>query len=157
VRAAGLASRVSIQSFDWRTLKAMQRIAPEIERVCLTSQAANFDTVQAGKPGPSSWTASLDVDDFGGSTPRLVAEAGCAVWSPPYSDLTAERLAEAKKLGLMVKPWTVNEAAQMERLIAMGVDGIISDYPDLLRKVLETKGVAVPPSQPAPGVRQDQR
>jgi len=35
-REAGLAARVSIQSFDWRTLSAMKRIAPEIERVCLT-------------------------------------------------------------------------------------------------------------------------
>jgi glycerophosphoryl diester phosphodiesterase len=139
-------ARVTVQSFDWRTLKVMQRIAPEIARVCLTAQAAAFDTVQVDKPGPSPWTAGLDVDDVGGSTPRLVAAAGCAVWSPTYRDLTAERLAEAKSFGLMTIPWTVNERADMERLIAMGVDGIISDYPDALREVMGANGLPLPPS-----------
>jgi glycerophosphoryl diester phosphodiesterase len=36
VREAGLAARVGIQSFDWRTLMILRRIAPQIERVCLT-------------------------------------------------------------------------------------------------------------------------
>ena len=77
VREAGLTSRVSIQSFDWRTLMAMKTIAPEIERVCLTAEALNFDTIKRGEPGPSPWTAGLDIDDFGGSVPRLVQAAGC--------------------------------------------------------------------------------
>src|SRR3954454_9485438 len=84
VRDASLADRVSIQSFDWRTLMAMKRIALEIERVCLTAEALNFDTIQRGQPGPSPWLAGLDVDDFAGSVPRLVQAAGCAVWSPLY-------------------------------------------------------------------------
>ncbi len=146
IRDAGFAARATVQSFDWRTLKAMQKVAPEIARVCLSSQTPNFDTIQAGKPGPSPFTAGLDVDDFGGSTPRLVAEAGCAVWSPTFRDVTPERLAEAATLKLKVIPWTVNEPADMERLIAMGVDGIITDYPDRLRKVMAAKGMQLPPA-----------
>ncbi|HEX2216175.1 MAG TPA: glycerophosphodiester phosphodiesterase [Xanthobacteraceae bacterium] len=149
VRASGLAARVSVQSFDWRTLKGMQRIAPELTRVCLTVQSSNFDTVQRDKPGASPFTAGLDVDDFGGSTPKLVHAAGCAVWSPSFRDLTAERLAEAKALGLKVIPWTVNEPADMERLTAMEVDGIITDYPDRLRKVMADRGMPLPPPAPA--------
>jgi glycerophosphoryl diester phosphodiesterase len=76
---SGLTSRVTLQSFDWRTLMIMRRIAPEIERVCLTVQGVGDDNIQRGVPGPSPWTAGLDVDDYGGSTPRLVAAAGCAV------------------------------------------------------------------------------
>ena len=136
VRAAGLADRVAVQSFDWRTLVALRRVAPEIARVCLTAERPGFDTVARGTPGPSPWTAGLDVDDFGGSTPRLVAAAGCAVWSPAFRDLTQGALAEAKTLGLKVIPWTVNERADMERLIAVGVDGLITDYPDRLRAVM---------------------
>ncbi len=46
-------------------------------------------------------------------------------------------------------PWTVNEPADMQRLVALGVDGMISDRPDLLRSVLLEQGIAVP-APPAP-------
>src|SRR5262245_53450062 len=118
VRKAGLTARVSVQSFDWRTLVIMRRVAPEI---------GNGDTLQRGRPGASPWTAGLDIDDFAGSAPRLVAAAGCSVWSPNQRDVTAASLAEAKALGLKVIPWTVNERSDMERLIEMGVAGIITD------------------------------
>jgi glycerophosphoryl diester phosphodiesterase len=149
VRSAGLTARVSIQSFDWRTLKAMQRIAPEIERVCLTAEALNFDTIKRGGPGPSPWLAGLDIDDFAGSVPRLVAAAGCQVWSPLYRNAKADDVAAAKALGLKVIPWTVNERADMERLIALGVDGIITDYPDRLRAAMAARDMPLPPQVPA--------
>jgi len=145
VRDARLVSRVSIQSFDWRTLKAMQRIAPEIERVCLTAEALNFDTIRRGEPGASPWTAGLDIGEFGGSVPRLVAAAGCQVWSPLHRNAKADDVAAAKALGLKVIPWTVNERADMERLIALGVDGIITDYPDRLRAAMAGKDMPLPP------------
>ena len=145
VREAGLTVRVSLQSFDWRTLAAMRSIAPEIERVCLTVEALNFDSVRRGEPGPSPWLAGLDVDDFGGSVPRLVAAAGCAVWSPLYRNARPDDVAAAKALGLKVIPWTVNERSDMERLIALGVDGIITDYPDRLRAVMAEKNMPLPP------------
>jgi glycerophosphoryl diester phosphodiesterase len=145
VRAAGLTARVTLQSFDWRTIQVMRRIAPEIERVCLTIDGGNGDTLQRGKPGASPWTAGLDIDDFGASPPRLVAAAGCAVWSPFFRDLTPETMAEAKSLGIKVIPWTVNERSDMARLIALGVDGIISDYPNRLREVMAEKDMPLPP------------
>jgi glycerophosphoryl diester phosphodiesterase len=145
IRGAGLASRATVQSFDWRTLVVLHRIAPEIERVCLTTEQGGDDTIQRGRPGPSPWTAGFDIDDHGGSVPRLVAAANCGVWSPYYRDVTRKALAEAHALRLKVIPWTVNERADMERLIALGVDGIISDYPDRLRAVMADKGMPLPP------------
>ena len=145
VRAADLTARVSMQSFDWRTLMAMRRIAPEIERVCLTVEALNFDSIRRGEGGPSPWLAGLDIDDFGGSVPRLVAAAGCAAWSPLYRNARPDDVAAAKALGLKVIPWTVNERADMERLIALGVDGIITDYPDRLRAVMAAREMPLPP------------
>jgi glycerophosphoryl diester phosphodiesterase len=144
IRAAGLADRATVQSFDWRTLVILRGIAPEIERVCLTSEQPEEDTIERGKPGPSPWTAGLDVDDYGGSTPRLVAAAGCSVWSPYFRELTPQTLAEARKFGIKVIPWTVNEPPDMERLITLGVDGIISDYPDRLRAVMAARGMPLP-------------
>jgi glycerophosphoryl diester phosphodiesterase len=145
VREAGLAARVTLQSFDWRTLVVMRRIAPEIERVCLTIDGGSGDTLQRGRPGPSPWTAGLDIDEFGGSVPRLVAAAGCAVWSPNFRNVTAASLAEAGALRLPVIPWTVNERPDMARLIGMGVSGIITDYPDRLRAVMVDKKLPLPP------------
>jgi glycerophosphoryl diester phosphodiesterase len=124
----------------------MRRIAPEIERVCLTQDGGPGDTLQRGKPGPSPWTAGLDIDDVGGSTPRLVAAAGCAVWSPFFRDLTPEAMAEAKSLGVKIIPWTVNERSDMARLIGLGVDGIISDYPNRLREAMAEKDMPLPPA-----------
>jgi glycerophosphoryl diester phosphodiesterase len=149
VRDAGLAARVTLQSFDWRTLQAMRRIAPEIDRVCLTIDGGSGDTLARGRPGASPWTAGLDIDDFGGSAPRLVAASGCTVWSPNYRNVTAASLSEAGALRLLVIPWTVNERADMARLIQMGVSGIISDYPDRLRAVMTEKGMPLPPAAAA--------
>jgi len=146
VREAGLAARVTLQSFDWRTLLVMRRIAPEIERVCLTIDGGGGDTLRRGQPGPSPWTAGLDIDEFGGSVPRLVLAAGCSVWSPNYRYVTAASLAEAGALRLQVIPWTVNERSDMARLIEMGVSGIITDYPDRLRALMIDKKMPVPPT-----------
>ena len=144
VRGAGMAKRTTLQSFDWRTLRHAQRVAPEIATVCLTVQQPGDDNVQAGQPGPSPLLAGLDVDDFGGSVPRLVRAAGCAVWSPNALDLEPGAVAEAHAQGLKVVPWTVNEESAMNALVESGVDGIISDYPDRLRRVLARRGVPLP-------------
>jgi glycerophosphoryl diester phosphodiesterase len=148
IRARGMERRTTIQSFDWRTLRHAGRIAPEIARVCLTVQRPGDDNVEAGKPGAPATLAGLDVDDFGGSVPRLVQAAGCAVWSPNALDLSPAAVSEAHGLGLSVIPWTVNEPAQMDAWIAEGVDGLISDRPDLLRRALEKRGRPLPRATP---------
>ena len=143
IQDAGLTKRASIQSFDWRTLMVAKRIAPEIERVCLTIQSPGEDNIRRNMPGPSPWTAGLDIDDHGGSVPKLVKAADCQVWSPYYRNLTAALVKEAHDLGLKVIPWTVNEMADLELIYQTGIDGIISDYPDRARAALP-KGVTAP-------------
>jgi glycerophosphoryl diester phosphodiesterase len=143
-RAERLEAIATVQSFDWRTLVEIRRLAPEIRTACLTIQQASFDNVQMGRPGPSPWTAGLDVDDLAGSIPRLVERAGCAVWSPFFRELTAERVREASALGLAVVPWTVNDPADMLRMIDAGVHGIITDYPDRLRRVMAERNLPLP-------------
>lgn len=145
IRLAAMEGRATIQSFDWRTLKVVQRIAPEIERVCLTTEQGDEDNIGLGRLGPSPWLGGLDANDFHGSVPHLVKAAGASVWSPDYNDLTPSRLAEAHAVGLRVIPWTANDPADMERLIDVGVCGLITDRPDVLRRVLERKGRSVPP------------
>jgi glycerophosphoryl diester phosphodiesterase len=147
VRASGAAARTTIQSFDWRTLRRLRTVAPEIETVCLTSQGSE-DNVQVGRPGASPWLGGLDVDDFGGSVPRAVQAAGARVWSPNARDVDAALVAEAHRLGLSVIPWTVNTAEPMRALLDLGVDGLISDRPDVLRTVALEKGLELPKPTP---------
>ena len=144
VRAAGFAQRVTIQSFDWRTLLHAKKLAPEIETACLTSEAANFDTVQRDSTQPSPWHAGLGLAAHGGSLPRLVKAAGCGTWSPFWRDVSPSIVEDAQALGLKVLPWTVNDPAEMQRLIEIKVDGLITDYPHRLRKVMTDKGMELP-------------
>jgi glycerophosphoryl diester phosphodiesterase len=150
IRGAGMAPRVTIQSFDWRTLVILRKVAPEIELVALTDQQPGEDTMEVGKPGASIWLGGLDVDDHGGSVPKSVAALGAMTWSPHAGDLTPASIAEAHALGLKVVPWTVNEPKDMAMAIAAGVDGLITDYPDRLRSLLESKGMAVAAPTPVP-------
>ncbi len=148
VRERGLAARVTVQSFDWRSLARVRTQAPEIELSCLSAQQPEDDTIQAEVPGPKPWLAGLDPRVHGGSVPRLVAALGARVWSPHFRDVTAERLREARGLDLRVLPWTVNEPPDMARLIDLGVAGLITDYPDRLRAVLREKGLPLPAPTP---------
>jgi glycerophosphoryl diester phosphodiesterase len=147
IRRERMAGRATIQSFDWRTLARVQQEAPEIPTVYLTAQQAFLDNIRA-KESSSPWTAPLHVSQFGGSIPMMVKAAGGAVWSPSYQEVTRESLREAHALGLKVVVWTVNEDADIARMIALGVDGIISDYPDRLRKAAGRAGVALPAATP---------
>ena len=145
VRESGVSGRVTVQSFDWRTLIEVKRIAPEIETSCLTIQTQNDDTVrQSPDGGPSPWHAGLALRDHGESLPALVKAAGCGTWSMFWENLTPKDVAAAHALGLKVLPWTVNERGDMRNLIDAGVDGIITDYPDRLREVMAEKKMALP-------------
>jgi len=93
--------------------------------------------------GKSPWHAGLALRDYG-SVPALVAAAGCTTWSMFWRNLTPALVQEAHGKGLKLLPWTVNNPSDMERLIEMGVDGIITDYPDRLRRAMSTKGLPLP-------------
>ena len=146
VRAEKFSDRVMVQSFDWRTLQLVQKLAPTIPTVYLTMQAGAAPTVFADKA--SVWTAGFDPAAHGNSIPRTVKHAGGAIWSPFFGDVTPAQISESHALGLKVVVWTVNKQADMARLIEIGVDGIISDHPDILRKVAGEHGIALPKGSP---------
>ena len=142
VRDAGMQQRVSIQSFDWRTLQLVQQFEPGIPTVYLTVQTANTDNVRDG-----AWTNGFKIADHG-SVPRMVKAAGGAVWSPNSGAVTQTLVRQAQDLGLKVVPWTVNNLADMDRLIGWGVDGLITDYPDRLREAMRQRELPVPAPVP---------
>jgi glycerophosphoryl diester phosphodiesterase len=135
IRDHELADRVYILSFDWRSLLHVQKSAPLIPTVFLTSDSGRFNTIKAGHPGISPWTAGWDVDDYG-SIPQLIKAVGGSHWAPRHTQITADALEKAQGLGMKVHVWTVDEKHHMIRLIEMGVDGIITNRPDRLKAVL---------------------
>jgi glycerophosphoryl diester phosphodiesterase len=116
VRKHKLENRVMLQSFDFRTLLAMKKIAPEIKLVALWEHG-DRDFVSIAK------------------------EAGAGVVSPHYSLVTPERVRAAHAAGLQVVPWTANTPADWDKLIAAQVDAIISDDPAQLIAHLQKQGL----------------
>ena len=147
IRAGGVERRSTIQSFDWRTLKVVQAEAPRIPTVYLSAQQRWLDNIRAGDPTGSAWTAGLKFADYG-SVPKMVKAAGGTIWSPYFGDLDAAKLAEAHALGLQVIPWTASQPAQIRAMLALGVDGLISDRPDLVRKAMQKRGIPLPSATP---------
>jgi glycerophosphoryl diester phosphodiesterase len=126
--ASGVVGRIIVQSFDWRGPRHLRRARPEVRVSWLTSAA----TLMAAR----TWWDGPDPSDFGGSVPRAIAAEGGPIWGPDFRDLTEDTLAEAHDLGLKVVPWTVNRPRDMHRLMRWGVDGLITDRPDLARCAL---------------------
>lgn len=130
---AGVRSRVTLQSFDWRTLEAAQRLAPGIATAYLSAQQRWLNNV----PGPEP-------------VPARVHAARGAIWAPFFGDLTPDTLDQARQLGLRVIVWTVNAEADIERMLDWKVDGIISDRPDRVREAMARRGLVLPKRYPAP-------
>ena len=117
IRRHHLEKRVIVQSFDFRTLVAMKRLAPEILLSALW------------EGGPRSFT---DLAKDAGGTPIV---------SPIFKIVTPERVAEAHAAGLQVVPWTVDTPADWQRMIDAQVDAIITDDPAALLAYLRERGL----------------
>src|SRR5215472_8921352 len=115
IRKHHLEKRVILQSFDFRTLHEMKKLAQEIELAALYAGIPkNF--VDIGREGEALWV------------------------SPEYHLVTKEQVAAAHAAGFKVVPWTANEPAEWDRLADAGVDAIITDYPADLVEHLKAKG-----------------
>lgn len=158
IRRAGIEKQVTIQSFDWGTLMRIREVAPELPLVALTSG----QEPRAGEPGASPWLGGIDIDDYPGNPQEQVVAAaasfGASAVSPVHGDpqngtvddpgyrpfTTAELVRAAHRHGMRVIPWTVDDPATMDALLDLGVDGIITNRPDLLRTVLSERGYTLP-------------
>ncbi|KUM32512.1 glycerophosphodiester phosphodiesterase family protein [Arthrobacter sp. EPSL27] len=141
IQASGMAERTTVQSFDWSSLNLTKELAPELPLVALSSGDA---WLEVGQPGASPNLGGIDIDTYGGSLAQAAAAQGYDAVSPAFRSVTPGMITEAHALGLPVVPWTVNTGADMTRLMDLGVDGIITDYPTRLRTVMEDRGLKLP-------------
>ncbi|TCP57154.1 glycerophosphoryl diester phosphodiesterase [Tamaricihabitans halophyticus] len=158
IERSGFLPNVTVQSFDWGALMLMRQRQPLIPLVALTQP----EFLEVGQSGKSPWLGGLDIDDFAGSPVKAVRSFGAAALSPVHGNpqdgaitdpdyqpfTTAELVAEAQAAGLRVVPWTVNDKPTMTHLLDLGVDGIITDYPNRLRDLLAERGMRLPRAYP---------
>lgn len=107
--------RTVFVGFDWRGLKHIKELAP----------------------GARCW---FSTDKLNGDLKPIldgIANAKANGWFPDYRNATAENVAYARTLGLQVGAWTVNEPGEMKKLVALGLDAICTDRPDLLAGLLK--------------------
>ena len=128
-----------ISSFDWRVLFACAARAPAITRGYLTLEQNHGTFMVPNIVDGSDWMAGVTRRDHNGSLPETIAALGGKVWCPYFKDLTANDLAQAQALGLVVNVWTVNTLSDINVMADMGVDGIISDYPARVQNVLKQR------------------
>jgi glycerophosphoryl diester phosphodiesterase len=129
VDAAGAAERVILESFDWRGPRHLRRIRPDLKTAWLTRDETVLDA--------TLWWDGINPADFGNSVAAAVAAQGGQIWAPAFGSVSRAAVAEAHDLGLRVFPWTVNRRAAMRRLIGWGVDGLITDRPDVAIEVTQ--------------------
>ncbi|MDQ8734876.1 glycerophosphodiester phosphodiesterase [Paenibacillus sp. LHD-38] len=117
VRAYRMTERVILSSFNHYSLALCKQLAPEIRTGVLYME---------GLYRPWNYAASLQADAL--HAYKLA--------------VTPEWVAEASAHGIAYHPFTVNNMAEMERLVEAGVNGIITDYPDRLAEMLAKRGAS---------------
>lgn len=110
LRQKNLLERTSIQSFDLRPLKVLHQKYPNVQTVYLVE-------------GKNTGDVKMEIDLLG-FVPTI--------YSPEYKYVTKETVEYCHAHNMKIIPWTVNTKSEMDALMALGVDGIITDYPNLI-------------------------
>jgi glycerophosphoryl diester phosphodiesterase len=122
VRKHNLEARLILQSFDWRTLTAAKKLAPKVRLSALY---------------PSGMSEAQAKKDYIAEAKRL----GFQIVSPHFRLTSKAEVDRAHQLGLVVVPWTANDAKIWDQLVDAKVDAIITDDPAALIAYLKGKGM----------------
>lgn len=141
IQRNGLSDRVIVQSFDWRVLGHIERLAPNLPRSHLTRLARTNPKLDANIYSQSPWMAGAKTSGLHEKLCQVVLDAGGQFWAPFHEDVVASQVARAQDIGLIVNAWTVNAIKDIDRMIDAGVDGIITDYPCRVQQRLVTRGL----------------
>jgi glycerophosphoryl diester phosphodiesterase len=118
VITAGVVERTRVRCFDHRAVRALRQLEPRIAGAVLIAETAPVDPVE------------------------IARRADADVYCPNYLFLDVDQVRRVHAGGVRILPWTANDATVWERLLAWGVDGITTDYPDRLAAFLQQHGVA---------------
>ena len=145
VKKYDMEDRVVLQSFDWQTLIEMKKLNPNISTSALWQEQPSWgrdsESLRRYEKKKSPWLGGLDIKDYQGNPVKAAHAIGADIISPYYTEISKQDVDEAHSLGMKVVPWTVNNEKDMNMLLDMGVDGIISDKPWILKQVLEKRNI----------------
>ena len=145
VKKYDMEDRVVLQSFDWQTLIEMKKLNPNISTSALWQEQPSWgrdsESLRRYEKKKSPWLGGLDIKDYQGNPVKAAHAIGADIISPYYTEISKQDVDEAHSLGMKVVPWTVNNEKDMNMLLDMGIDGIISDKPWLLKQVLEKRNI----------------
>ena len=145
VKKYDMEDRVVLQSFDWQTLIEMKKLNPNISTSALWQEQPSWgrdsESLRRYEKKKSPWLGGLDIKDYQRNPVKAAHAIGADIISPYYTEISKQDVDEAHSLGMKVVPWTVNNEKDMNMLLDMGVDGIISDKPWLLKQVLEKRNI----------------
>lgn len=136
-----LVERATIQSFDWRVLQTVKQLNPLIQTVALVLHNSTKSTLK-GLDGRSQFLANFQLNDFRDVTELLQATGFVDLYSPNFETLLPDSpeflqpLNDFQQAGFPVIPWTVNDPAIMQKFIDWRIDGLITDFPDILLNLL---------------------
>ncbi|MGI5162069.1 glycerophosphodiester phosphodiesterase family protein [Microbispora sp. CA-102843] len=125
-------SRAALLSFDWRILEIAK---PLVER--------RYALVERDTMTPA-WMNGVRLGEVGGDLAAAAAAVGATTLSPDRVLVDEALMTGAARQGLPVVVWTVNEPDEAARLIDMGVAGIVTDYPDRMRRLWKARGLRLP-------------
>lgn len=145
--------RAILVGFDWPALIAAKKLAPNVECWFTTlpqtwfgdtdppkehwpPPKAELERLRALERNGAPWTGGFDRPKHG-SVMKAAKAGGADGWFPYFGDISAETVAETRALGLKVGAWTVDREADLKRMVGLGLDGICTDYPDRLARLLK--------------------
>lgn len=132
-------SQAIISSFDWRVLSACHLIDAQIARGYLSYFDRENPPMQPNIFPQSPWMAGANWNGPDDSLPDTIASLHGHIWAPYFEDITERQIARAKELGLIVNVWTVNDSQDISKMIKLGVDGIITDFPLRAKSILSAE------------------
>lgn len=140
INQKGIKNRLMIQSFDVRTLQVLHQTNPEVKLSLLASGKMDISEDELKKYGLSPKEVKAFFEKMNSGKVGLeedLTRLGFvpAIYSPYYSGVTAEMVKKAHDKKMQIVPWTVNKEEDMAALGKLGVDGMISDRPEILIKL----------------------
>lgn len=138
--------RTELQAFDWRVLLEVQKLDPKIKTAYLTDANIAGNMTSTNPQIAGAWSAGYLLKNYNNSIPKMIKALGGNIWGPEAAQVTKKNVQEAHNEGIKVVVWTINTEPEINRMIDVHVDGIISDRPDIVRGILASRGYAIPPS-----------
>ena len=144
IQQENIATRTKVQAYDWRCLLILQKLNPHVATAYLTDLEHENILRNSNPAIAGQWTGGYLLKNYHNSIPEMIHALGGTWWDAEDIEITSKQLKKAHQLGLKVAAWSWPENTSgkdvniplIKQLIAMKIDGIITDRPDVVMALL---------------------